>query len=49
METTLFSMINLETPETSSIPSVEPTMELVMLDDAQMRQVGGGLVLVVNF
>jgi hypothetical protein len=45
METTLFAVINVETPVIVADAGVEPVMELVTLDDSKLRQVGGGMVI----
>jgi hypothetical protein len=49
METTLFSMINVETPVIVAEDSVESAAELVTLGDAFLRQVGGGMVMEVQY
>lgn len=43
METTLFSMIDVETLMTVAEPRDEATTEVVTLDDAKLRLVGGGV------
>ena len=43
MEMTLFSMINVESPVTVAQDHDESVTELVALDDAKLRQVGGGV------
>ncbi len=49
METILFPMINIESSAVVVEETVESAAELVTLDDAKLRQVGGGVVVVMNF
>jgi hypothetical protein len=49
METTLFSMIDVESPVIAHGESAESSSELVTLDDSKLRQVGGGLVIGVVY
>lgn len=49
METTLLTMINVETSANSAEDRVETTMELVTLDDAMLRHVGGGSPIVMQY
>jgi hypothetical protein len=49
METTLFAVINVETPVNVEYSNTVSECELVILDDAKLRQVGGGLCVEVNF
>ena len=49
METTLFPMINIESSAVVAEDTVESVAELLTLDDAKLRQVGGGVVVVMNF
>jgi hypothetical protein len=49
METTLFSMINIETPVIVSEKTAESAVELVTLDDVKLRQVSGGMVMVQTY
>jgi uncharacterized protein YjeT (DUF2065 family) len=49
METTLFSVIDAEIPVIAPDESAESSSEFVTLDDAKLRQVGGGLVIGVVY
>jgi hypothetical protein len=49
METTLFATIVAEAPVITADDVVDQVAELVILDDSKLRQVGGGMVMVVNF
>jgi hypothetical protein len=49
METTLFAVINVETPVIVAESSAESRAELVTLDDAKLRQVSGGSAIVMMY
>jgi hypothetical protein len=49
METTLLATIIAETPVITTDDVVDQAAELVSLDDSKLRQVGGGMVMVVTF
>jgi hypothetical protein len=49
METTLFAVINVETPVMVEDKSAESRTELVTLDDAKLRLIGGGMVMEVQY
>ena len=48
METTLFSLINVETPVIVAEDGADTITDLVILDDAKLRLVGGGHVSVLQ-
>lgn len=49
METTLFSLINVETPVIVAEDGSDTITELAILDDAKLRLIGGGTAMVVQF
>jgi hypothetical protein len=49
METTALVMINAEAPALVADELAVSTTEFVVIDDVQMRQVGGGLVVEVVY
>lgn len=49
METSLFAMINVEPSLKVTENSAESVAELVTLDDEKLRQVGGGVVIVLTY
>jgi hypothetical protein len=49
MESTLFATINVETPVITADDGADQAAELVTLDDANLRQVGGGMVITMQY
>ena len=49
METSLFAMINVEPALKVTENGAESVAELVTRDDVKLRQVGGGVVMVLSY